>query len=300
MTGQKIETHRIQSAAAKFSIVSSIALFLISTIAGIATDSVTLLLDAAASLVILLVALVVHFVIGKLHSAPDDTYNFGYGKYEPFTVAIQGILIISTCLVSIKFALQDIAHAEEITSYGLAVAAAFISGVIGALAASYTNIAARRSGSEILRAQAMHWVTDTCLSFGVCAGFLLGFLLSRAGQARLAAYLDPGMAIFLAFLLMWQPLKTIWRNLFELLDAVPAEHIRSKVHQIVERYKPHCLGIRRLRARKAGEKVFVDVCFLVNEGLAARDLTALAGSFERDLTTLLPGVDVVVYFKCQN
>jgi cation diffusion facilitator family transporter len=294
----KVDIQREQILAAKISIWGSIILFLVSAGVGIAVDSITLILDASASLVILFVAFLMHFSIKKVHKPADDLYNFGYGKYEPLTVAIQGILIIATCVISMKFAIQDIIHADEGQhSFGLPVVATFLSGVLGIFIMSYIKGAAKRSHSAMLETAGFHWGVDTLLSFGVCAGFLFGLILENLGFKKWTPYVDPVMAIILALFFVMSPVKTIMHNVFELLDAVPDEHIRSKVREVVKAYTPHYFAVHRLRTRKAGEKIFVEVCFIVKHDLTINEVEGLAGSFEKDLKKHFPVSDVVVYFK---
>ena len=92
--------------------------FLIPAVVGIAVDSITLILDASASLVILVVALLMNTSIKKVHQPPDEIFNFGYERYEPLTVAVQGGLIIATCAVRAKFAIQEIINAKADLSIG--------------------------------------------------------------------------------------------------------------------------------------------------------------------------------------
>jgi len=286
-----------QILAIKVSIAGSSILFLISGIVGMMVDSITLLLDASASLVILFVAFLMHVALKKLHRPPDDLYNFGYNKYEPLTVAVQGGLIIATCVISIKFAIQDIIHADDIHGFLLPTIAAFVSGIIGIFITLYLKNISRRTNSTIIKAASLHWYTDTMLSFGVCLGFFFGLMMQRLGYIHFSAYIDPVMAIILALIFIRQPVKIVMRNVMELLDAVPGEDIRSKVKKVVEQYKPRSLGIHRLRTRKAGEKIFVDICFVLHDNLTIKEGEELVNNFERDLKGHFPNSDVVVWFK---
>lgn len=295
--GTHTQRQRQQILAVKVSIVASLVLFFISAGVGIAVDSITLLLDAGAGLVILLVAFLMHASIKKIHQPPDDYFNFGYSKYEPLTVVVQGVLIIATCLISIKFAIQDIVHPEEVHSYLIPTLATFISGVIGIFVAIYIKISALRTNSAMLHTASLHWRADTVLSFGVCAGFFIGLMLQRSGFTSVTAYVDPIMAIILALFIILAPLKAILYNVKELLDAVPEASIYAKVRKVVDRHKPHSFGVYRLRVRKAGEKIFVDVCFIVHNEATVASIEELAINFERDLREDLPDSDVVVYFK---
>lgn len=290
-------SEKIQITAAKISLFGSIAMFLISAVIGIAVDSITLILDASGSLVIFGVALLMHKTIRKINMPPDDFYHFGYGKYEPMTVVVQSCLIIAVCIVSLKFAIQDIIHAEDITNYNLAVAGTFTVGIIGVVVATYLRFIALRTGSAVLRTASIHWTLDTFMSFAIFAGFFCGLLLKNFGYSKITPYIDPVMAMILAVVFICIPIKEMTKNALELLDAAPERGIREKVKKVAEQYKPKSFGIHRLRARKAGKKIFIDICFLVDENLTISDANSLAENFERDLKGHLPHCDVVVYFK---
>jgi len=260
-------------------------------------DSITLLLDASASLVILFVAFLMHVALKKLRRPPDDSFNFGYGKYEPLTVLAQGGMIIATCLVSIKFAIQDIVHVEEAHSYVLPTLAAFCSGVIGVFISIYFRKIAQRTNSQMLKAAGMHWKTDTVLSFGVCLGFLFGLIMQESGFYTITPYVDPVMAIILALIFIIPPVKIISMSALELLDAVPGEDVRSKVKKVVDQHRSSYLKVHRLRTRKAGEKIFVDICFTVDGNLTTKEGEVLVNNLERDLKGHFQNCDVIVYFR---
>jgi cation diffusion facilitator family transporter len=283
--------------ATKVAIFGSIVLFLISAVVGIMVDSITLILDASASVVIIFVSFLMHFSIKRIHRPADDRYNFGYAKYEPFTVTVQGILILATCITSIKFAIQDIVHAEDVTTYGLPTVATFISGIIGIFIVLYFRRIARQTHSAMLKAASLHWMTDTVLAFGISLGFLIGLTLHNLGYTKLTPYVDPVMAIILALIFIQPALKAMTHNVLELLDAAPTEDIREKVKRVVDEHKPKAFGVQSLRTRKAGERVFVEACFIVPDDLKVIEMEELAKSFEKSMENHFTHCDTVVHFK---
>ncbi|MCE5282320.1 MAG: hypothetical protein LLG93_09495 [Deltaproteobacteria bacterium] len=68
----------------------------------------------------------------------------------------------------------------------------------------------------------------------------------------------------------------------------------------MDRYRPQLSGIDRLRVRKAGLKVFLDVCFLVRRDWTVAQVEKLSHCFEREIKAELPDSDVVVWFKPQQ
>ena len=142
------DKQKAQFLAARVSIAGSITMFLISAVMALITDSITLILDASASLVILVVGFLIHFSVKKIHQPPDKYYNFGYHKYEPLTAAIQNILIVVVCAVSIKFAIQDIIHVEDMHGYGLPAVGIFCEAILALCIALYLKRAGHKTNSD--------------------------------------------------------------------------------------------------------------------------------------------------------
>lgn len=284
-------------AAAHLSIAGALLIFAVSCGAGIVCDSIALMLDAGTGLVNLLMAFFTRGVIRKIGSPPDHRFNFGYGKYEAFAVAVQNFGIVVTCLIGIIFAVQDIIHAEDIVRYDLPAAAALFCGALALALGLHARRVSLRGGSSVLRSTAMQWFVDAGLSFGMCAGFVVGILLLRMGRREIAPYVDPVMAILLAALFMRFPCRVITAAIAELLDAVPGKEVHDRIRSVAEQYGSRACGIGRMRARRAGKKTFLDIGFIVHGGLTVREAAAMADDFERDLNRAVPGCDATVYFR---
>jgi cation diffusion facilitator family transporter len=283
--------------AAHLSIAGATFIFATSCIVGITCDSIALLLDAGTGLVILFMTFFARVAIKKLGSPPDHRFNFGYGKYEAFSVAMQNSCIIATCIIGIVFAVQDIVHPEDIVRYDLPAVATLLCGVLALTLGSYLRKISLIEDSSVLRASSTQWFVDAGLSFGMCAGFMFGIAAIRFGYQEIAPYIDPVMAIVLALLFMKLPLKMVVANVLELLDVAPEKDVHDRIKTVAERYKNHSCDLHRMRVRKAGKKTFLDVGFIVHGNLTVKETETIAENFERDLVNLVPGCDTIVYFK---
>ncbi|MDD3089136.1 MAG: cation diffusion facilitator family transporter [Candidatus Omnitrophica bacterium] len=291
------EVKRLQMRAVKVSITGSVILFLIAASVGIAVDSITLILDATANLIILAVAILMNHAIKKIHKPADEMYNFGYGKYEPLTAFLQGVLILATCVFAMKFAIQDIIHREDLKDHLLPVVSTFGSGILGVFIVLYLKRLAERTGSAMLKVAGLHWHMDTVLSFGICFGFFIGLTLERMGYHRITPYVDPVMAMVLALSLVRDPIKTVTHNVLELLDAAPRGNVHGRVRKVVDTCGNGSLGVHRIRARKAGEKIFLDVIFSAKDNLSLVETEDLADRLEKGIRSELGNCDVVICFK---
>lgn len=294
--GQNREKHR-ETDAAKVSMAGSIFMTLIAGAAGLAVDSTTMLIDSATGLIMALTGFFTFLTLGRIHRPADESFNFGYHKYEPFTITAQGFLVIATCVIALKFAVQDIIHPEDIKNYYLPVAVTAFSGLTGIGIFLYLRKEAARTDSAIISMAAIHWKTDVILSFGLLSGFLLGLVLTARGNTGFTHYIDPVMTIILAAYLMKSPIVSVIQSSMELLDAAPDREVREKIKRIVDEHSPGGLGKHRVRTRKAGGRMFVDVRFDVSPDITAERMSALARGFEAKMDRYLPGADVVVFFK---
>lgn len=286
-----------EALAAHLSIAGATVIFLISLAVGLISDSVALLLDAGTGLVILFMAVFVKANLSKLSRPPDRRYNFGYEKYESLTVTLQNSAIIFTCLIGIAFATQDIIHPDNVTHFNLPIEATAVSALIALALAARIGAVSKRTGSSMLKTSSLHWFVDSSLSIGMCAGFLLALLLTRAGFTMASAYVDPAMAIILALLIMRLPIKALGGNIRELLDAVPETGVNERISQLAQKHATKCSGVHRMRVRKAGKKMFLDIGFKASGDLTWEKAQALAEDFEQEIKREIPGCDVVVYFK---
>lgn len=286
----------LQARAAHVSIWVSILSFLIPLSAGLISDSIALLLDASTGFVSMFIAFIMRVSIKKINLPPDRLFNFGYEKFEPFTVVIQGAMIMLSCLIAIKFAVQDIIHEEAIVRYDIPVIASLASGLLALGASFRLKVVAAKTHSNMLKVSGMHWGIESILSFAMCLGFSLGYYLHNHGYLHLAPYIDPVMALALALIFVWSPLKAMKSSFRELLDAVPEREVAGEIEKLVEKHKVRSFGIRSIQMRKAGNKVFLYVCFVIHGHTTLAQAQEFSESFERDIAARFPKYHTIVYF----
>jgi predicted Co/Zn/Cd cation transporter (cation efflux family) len=57
------------------------------------SDSETMTLEAMSGLVDVVVSLLAIFVVRKIHEPANSRYHFGYAKYEPLMIGLEGSLV---------------------------------------------------------------------------------------------------------------------------------------------------------------------------------------------------------------
>ncbi|MCM8757154.1 MAG: cation transporter, partial [Candidatus Omnitrophica bacterium] len=233
---------------------------------------------------------------------PNDRYQFGFSKYEPLTAFLSGVLILALCAAGVKYAIQDIIHPEEVKSYQAGVYLAVMTMVISFILVPVLRKASQRFHSMILEVNAVGWFNDGLSSLGIAVGFLLAWQFSHLGQNRWAAYVDPMMSLVLAGFLVVEPIRIVRFSMEDLLDVNPGGLTISEARELAERVRKefNLSAIRRLRLRRAGRRIFLEVGFTTKPEMPIKETARLNQRIAELSKEIFQRADVTVCFSCQK
>lgn len=286
--------------AMKISFVLSILYVATDVTVAVLTDSMTILLDGLYGVADIAVSFLAIFVISKVNEPPNERYHFGYAKFEPFMTALEGILITAVCVSTVTLSIQDIMHPEPVERTGLIVAYTFINTLIGLGFGYYMLRVAKKTRSGVIKTDSDLWIIGGVISLVVCIAFYLtGFMTLRFGSGY-ADYVDPVLCIILAVFFMKRPIDILKESFFDLVDANPHKEVKADVDRITElcREKYHLSNIKWLKLRKAGRKVFVFICFVVESQKSLKEVDVLKQNIIADVKREIPYIDLWVFFEC--
>ena len=238
------------------SIAAAVVTILLKFFASRMTGSVGLHSDALESLVNHFAA-VFGLVMIRLSQKPADKgHEFGHGKAEYFSSAMEGGLILVAAFSIIYSAVPRILHPVPLEQVG--------PGLLISLGASLINLAVggilirngKRRKSLTLEADGKHLMTDVWTSAGVIVGILVvkltGWLI-----------LDPIIAVLVALNIIYTGYRLISRSASGLMDAaIPAQE-QTKIENYLGTLKEHRIEYHSLQTRMAGQRKFVSLHLLV-------------------------------------
>ncbi|HKH45941.1 MAG TPA: cation diffusion facilitator family transporter [Thermoanaerobaculia bacterium] len=187
-------------------------------------------------------------------------FTYGYGKVEDVAGVLIVLIILSSACVAGYEAVLKILHPRPMTHLGWVAAAAVI-GFLGNEAVAVFRIrVGREIGSAALVADGLHSRVDGFTSLAVLAGVVgvwAGFPI-----------VDPlvGIAITIAILfIVRDAARAVWNRLIDGIEpAIVGEIEHAAMH--VAGVK----GVRQVRARWVGHKVFTDLQVTVDPDLSVR------------------------------
>ena len=201
-----------KTGAAGLSIISNSALVGLKVAVGLSMGSVSVLSEGVHSAVDLLAALIAFFSIRAAARPPDEEHQFGHGKIENVSGAIEALLIFGAAGLIIYEAADKIRTGTELESMELGIGIMAASGLVNFFVSRHLHRVARASDSVALEADAWHLTTDVYTSLGVMAGLVVVRITDLT-------VLDPIIAILVALLIMRAAWRITRKSVGGLLDG---------------------------------------------------------------------------------
>jgi len=230
---------------------ANLGLLIVKLLGGIFGRSQALIADAVHSLSDVIVAILV--IVGlKVSSAPpDDDHHWGHGNIEFIVSAIIGTLLVCTAIAITIVSLLSIIQRNIYNPSIMAVWAAAISVVANEIMFRHSLCAGEQMDSPAMIANAWENRSDVYSSLAVLAGVFgarIGFTV-----------LDPIAAIIVGIMIAKNGLKTLASGVKGITDSsFDNKAMLSQIRKLVLK-EEGIVSIGRLRARKTGQKVWIDL-----------------------------------------
>jgi len=274
--------------AASLSLIVTLGLLILKLTLGLISGSIAVLSDALDSGQDLLAAAAVLFSVRIAARPADLEHPYGHGKAEGLSATVSaGVVGLGGGFI-IYQALRRIIEGGETIDVNLGLAAMVTSGLLNVVVSAYMRMAARRTDSLALSAEARHLQTNVVQA----AAVITGLLLVRFTGAQI---FDPLVALALAGYMWWMAFGLIRGALGEIMDVrLPEEDERQIYESILARY-PEVRGFHHLRTRRSGRQRYVELHLLVDPARTIQEVHDLSDQIEADIKKRLPGAIVTIH-----
>lgn len=283
---------KINEKAAKLSIFSNSSLIILKLIAGIITNSFSIISEAIHSMSDLLASFIAFFAVKKSAMPADKDHAFGHGKYEDFSGLIEGTLIILAGLYIVYEASKKlITHSQPQISVDLAIYIMIFSVVINALVSCHLFKTAKKTGSIALFADAEHLRTDIYTSLGV----VIGLFLIKITNIYI---LDPIIALIVAVLILQAGFSICKKTVSNLLDESLSEKEEQEIIYTINLLKDNCeFEIDKLKTRKSGVRKNIEITICVNGDMSVKDSHKFCNEVENILSEKIGNTDTIIHIE---
>ncbi|HOA89925.1 MAG TPA: cation diffusion facilitator family transporter [Propioniciclava tarda] len=278
------------------SIATAVATVTIKGAAAWITQSAGLMSDALESTVNLVAAIVALWALNVSAKPADAEHEFGHGKAEYFSSAVEGALIFVAAGGIIAGAILKLLNPVPLEELGFGLALALGASVLNLITGLVLLRAGKKHRSIVLEADGRHLLTDVLTSIGVLVA--MGIILIGARLGQNWEILDPIIAIGVGINILWTGYTLMRRSVVGLLDAaLPADEV-AIIHTAMERVvdRTQC-RITQLRTREAGRQRFIEAIVEVPGAWTVHRGHELTDALEREIEQALPGTEAHIHVE---
>jgi cation diffusion facilitator family transporter len=215
------------------------------------TDSAAILSDALESIINVVASA---FALGAVVVAarpPDLSHPYGHGKIEYFSVGFEGALIFLAAVGIFIKAADQLWHPRPLPSLEIGLGLLLGAGIVNLGLGLGLISVGKKTSSITLIADGRHILTDVYTSGGVLIGLLLVWLTGRV-------WLDGATAAIVGANILYTGWRLVSHSFAGLMDAADTQLLEEIATVLKGHRKPSWVDIHQLRARRAGERLYVD------------------------------------------
>ncbi len=289
---------REKGRAALSSVFAAVVLTSLKLVVGLLTGSLGILAEALHSALDLVAAALTFVAVRLSGQPPDFEHRYGHGRVENLSAFVEaGLLLVTAAWVSYESVRRLFFAEVHVEASIWAFLVMGLSILIDFGRSRHLGRMAKKHNSQALAADALHFRTDIWSS----AVVLLGLVVIKLGDwanSDLGGWLpkaDALAALGVAAIIVFVTSRLLRETVDDLLDRAPGE-TSDLIVEAVERV-PGVVNCRRVRLRRAGNRVFADVVIAVARTATFAEEHEISEAVEQAITDALgrDEADVVVH-----
>lgn len=284
---------RTKTGAAGLSIASNSALIVLKLAAGAITGSIAILTEAIHSAIDLLASIVAFFSVRAADEPADREHPYGHEKVENLAAAIEGMLILVGAGIIVYEATRRLVTGAEVDELGIGIGVIAFSMVANVGVSTFLYRRARELDSAALHGDAAHLRTDALTSAGVLLGLVLVEITGEPAFDAIAA-------LAVAVAIVFTGTRILLGSGRVLVDEAPPAEELDRIEAAIasERERaPEVAGYHKLRARRAGARLYVDFHLQCRSGTTLEQAHAIAHRIREAIEAEIPNSEVLIHLE---
>lgn len=253
------------------------------------TGSAAILSDALESIINVVASAFALTSIILAARSPDACHPYGHGKIEYFSAGFEGALIILAALGIFYQGWSRLFSPRELLNLNVGLLLLLAISLVNLILGAVLVQVGRRTHSLALIADGKHILTDVYTSVGVLAGLTLALFTGWD-------WLDGAVAILVGLNILYIGAQLMQESSAALLDASDPNLLEEIAGILRDHRKDLWIDVHRLRARRAGNRVFIDFHLILPRDLPLetghREVKELEGIFNTHFQGL---ADVLIH-----
>jgi cation diffusion facilitator family transporter len=282
-----------KAGATKLLIGVVVGLIIFKVVVGWLTGSISILAQAADSLLDLFAGIITFSAIRFAAKPADAEHQYGHGKAEDIAGVGQGILIFIAGGLIIYSAIGRIIKGSSIELPEAGIAVMAVSIVVSIFLSRHLLRVSRRTGSVALEANARNIAADVYSTSAV----LVGLAILRFTGLNI---IDPILAIGVAIYILKIALDTIRKPVSELLDEKLPPSQEAVIEDCLRKHSREVSGFHALRTRRAGSQSYMDLHLVMARDISLEQAHQVCDQIEVEIQSVLHEASVIIHAEPCN
>jgi cation diffusion facilitator family transporter len=273
---------------ATYASVTAASIIIVAKIIGwMVTGSLTLLASLADS-ALDITASIINLVAVHYASKPaDNEHRFGHGKAEDLSVFTQSAFFTFSGLFLGFEAIRRLFYPEVVENSQIGIAVMVFSIVITALLVSFQQYVIKRSKSNVIEADKLHYVSDLLVNLAVIVSLLI------TSKWKIT-YIDSIIALIIAAYILNGALKLLKRAFNNLMDHELDEADKKIILDIVKNH-PKVIGLHDLKTRLSGNKAIIQFHLEMSGDMTLNEAHVISIDIEGEILAHFPYAEIIIH-----
>ncbi|MHB8110991.1 MAG: cation diffusion facilitator family transporter [Syntrophorhabdaceae bacterium] len=230
------------------------------------------------------------YAIRKASEPADEIHRYGHGKVEDIAGAIQSLVIVFSGLYIVFKSMQTYIHKGIIsyTFYDFLVMG--ISLMFSFMISTFLQRIGKRTGSNALIADALHYRSDLYSNSGALIAIILTYFTS-------IILFDLIFAVFAGLIILSSAIQIFRKSFSGIMDSRLPDSIEDQIRDIINDMSFPIAGFHRLRTRKSGSSKYIDFHLLACRKVTIDEAHSLADRIESRIKMTIADADVIVHVE---
>ncbi len=185
----------------------------------------------------------------------------GFWHFEPLILAVNSLLMISIACYALVGSIGAILEGGRDVAIGPAVIYAAVVLVLTITVGLVEHRANKRLNSALVAMDVKGWLMAGGVTSALLIAFLVAFVLQQTSASWLVPYVDPGVLIVVALVLIPVPIPILRKAIAELALITPADLMAKAQRVASDTAKEHQLIDYRIWASRQGRSDVVELDF---------------------------------------
>ena len=280
------QSKRLLRLASKASVATAAFLLIMKILAYWLTGSVSIMASLLDSLLDIVASVINLLAIRVALMPADKEHPFGHGKAEALAGLGQATFIAGSAIFLMFQAFERFQHPREIAAMDIGIIVMVISMVATGFLIAFQRHVIRKTNSVAIRADSMHYMTDLLTNSMIIVALLM--------VAWGLPWMDPAMALFMGFYILYSAWQIIWESIQLLLDRELPEEIQQSIRDLVLSDED-IEAIHELKTRESGHTQFIQLHLEMDGNMSLFEAHVISDRIMELLAKSFPSAEVLIH-----